>query len=338
MDTQRGLCEFKVEGLLMKANISISHIVSFVILLVVVGGFLIFHLLQGPAPLWPPPITNHQSSISAWWIQQNIYINPNDQMQLVATEGKLIFIGSTALDRPFRLIALDEGTGKVIWEYGNTNEVVLAVSPSKVFVGEVGKITALSPEDGKIAWSTQLPFTRSVSKLLVRDNILYADTVSENHFLLETETGKILQTISYTSTDIPIWSDHKMNLVFTGNIEYFQKYSNLLNGEIDIVAIDGLNGNQLWTASVRAASRIAANVLGVYVLTLDGKLLRFDPVNGTNNQLIQFTPTSLQRNYSEGGTTRDYGYHIAIDETNQRLFVYLGDSAQLFAYRLPLTP
>lgn len=324
----------------MRLNVSLSRFISSIVLLMIVGGFLTFHLLYGQASPWSPTITDHQSSVSALWIRKDIYINPDDQAQMTTVNGKLILIASESMDNPFELIAMDANTGTTIWEYGDTNVSVITASQTRLFVGEVGKVIALKPNNGEIVWSTHLPFTRSVTKVLVRDNILHTDTVSGNHFLLEMETGKILQSISYMTDDVPIWSDHQMDLEFVGNIMYFQKHTRLPNGEVDIniIALDELSGAELWSSSVPAASRIAANSLGVFVLTLDGKLLRFDSVAGSKKELIQFTPAPLQRYYIERGTGREYGYHVAVDTDNHLIFVYLGDSAQLFAYRLPISP
>lgn len=317
---------------------TVSRIISSIVLLMIVGGFLIFHLLLGQAPPWSPTITNHQSSVSALWIRNNIYINPDKQTKLITAGGKLLLIGSDMSNNSSRLIALDEITGNNVWQYGDTNENTLAASPSIVFVGEVGNVIALDSDTGRIIWSSQLPFTRSVTKLLTMDSTLYVDTVSKNHFLLEMETGKIIQSISYATDNVPIWSDHRMNLELVGNNMYFQKRSGLPNGEVEIIAIDKLSGTQYWSAIVPVASSIVANSLGVFVLTLDGRLLRLDPISGIEKELIQFEPAPLQRYYSERGTTREYGYHVAVDTDNQLVFVYLGDSAQLFAYRLSIAP
>jgi len=324
----------------MKSNNSIMHFIALVVLVIIIGVFFVFSLLNRQTSPWGPVLPNRQSPIPELWVRQGIYIEPDYQSLLMAVEDKLIFIGSNAPDNdPFHVIAIDKNTGSIIWQYGNGNETSLAASVPLVFVGGVGEVTALDLDNGKIVWSTNLPFTRSVTKLLVQDNILYVDTVSENHFLLETETGKILQTISYSeSENVPTWSDHKMNLEFAGNIMYFQKQTGLPSGEVDIIAIDKLTGNQLWSSGVPAATRIAANSFGVYVLTLEGKLLRFDPANGSSSELMQFTPPPIQNYYSERGTAWKLGYYVAADTNNQLIFVYFEDSAQLFAYRLPISP
>ncbi len=319
----------------MKLNIPVSRIISSIVLLMIVGGFLIFHLLEGQVNLWPPTLAEHQSSKSALWIRKNIYINPNKQTQMVTIDGKLMLVGSDTSNNPSRLVALDELTGTNVWQYGNTNVNTLAVFPWLVYVGEVGRVIALNPDTGETKWSTHLPFTRSVTKLLTLDNILYVDTVSKNHFLLKAKTGEIIQSISYATDDVPIWSDHQMNLEIVGDVMYFQNQLGLPNGEIEIIAIDKLSGTKYWSEIVPVDSRIEANSLGVFVLTLDGRLLRLNPITGAKEELIQFTPAPLQRYYyPERGGTREYGYHVAVDSENQLVFVYLGDSAQLFAFEL----
>jgi len=321
----------------MKASISIPRLVYSVILLMIVGSFLGFYFLKGQPSPWPPLVANHRSSTSVLWARQNIYMHPSEHTRLIVVGDKLILIGSDALNNPVRLIALDKNTGKIIWEYGNIEEIVLAALPSTIFVGEVGNVVALNPDNGKVVWSTSLPFTRSVTKLLFRDNILYVDTVSENHFLLDAGTGKIIQSISYASGGVPIWSNHEMDLEIVANNMYFQKQTGI-SSEVEIVAIEEQSGNQLWISNVLAASKIAVNSQGVYILSLDGKLLRFDTLTGSKSELIQFTPALAERYYSERGTAQDYGYYVAVDPDNQFVYVYLGDGAQLFAFKISLIP
>ena len=178
---------------------------------------------------------------------------------------------------------------------------------------------------------------RNVTNLLVRENILYVDAVSDNYFLFDTDTGNILKTIPYVvdkapNPVIPIWSNHHMNLQFVGNVGFFQTPTDFPKDKGDITATDEVSGNQIWSSGLfYAATRIAASPLGVFVLDSDGKLLRFGPTDGERNQVIQFGPASTLRNEDE----YTYGYYVAVDSDNRLLFVYLGDSAQLFAFQLP---
>jgi hypothetical protein len=168
---------------------------------------------------------------------------------------------------------------------------------------------------------------------------LYVDTVGRNQFLLDVDTGKILKTIPYTvdnapNPDIPIWSDHHTRFQFVGNMRFFQKRTDFPVYRGEIIASDEVSGNQIWTSGLLyTITQIAASPLGVFVLDSDGKLLRFNLTDGVKNQIIQFAPAPTPR--TEDGWI--YGYYVAVDSDNQLLFVYLGDSAQLFAFQLPQT-
>ncbi len=126
-----------------------------------------------------------------------------------------------------------------------------------------------------------------------------------------------------------------MDLDFVGNLGYFQKQTGYPDYEGEIIAMD-INGYQIWSSgSLSAASRIAASPLGIFVLDLEGKLLKFNPTEGLKEEVIQFTPMPVLRDDKEGW---NYGYYVAVDTDTQSLFVYTGDSAQLFAFQLPILP
>lgn len=291
--------------------------------------------IQKPIPR-APVITSHNSSVASLWVRTDYFIDSSDHTQMIALGNKLFIIGSASDKELPRLIALDVYTGDIIWQYGDANMNVLAMSETILFVGQVGQVVALNPDNGTDVWSTSLPLTRIVTKLLVRDNMLYVDTVSGNHFVLDAETGKILNKIVYTvdnapNPDIPIWSDQNMDLEFVGNIMYFQKQAGYLDYRGEIIALDEFSRNQIWSSGpLSAVTRISASSLGIFVLDLDGKLLRFNPTNGAEDQLIQFVPAPVLRH--EDGWV--YGYHVAVNSDNQLLFVYLGDSTQLFAFQI----
>jgi outer membrane protein assembly factor BamB len=198
---------------------------------------------------------------------------------LIATTGKVIFIGSNEQDRYPHVIALDEATGSEVWEYGDQNPVALAAANKNIYVGEIGSVTALNSESGNVLWSTPLPFSKSVTKLVVQDGVIYVDAVGADYYLLDIETGAVLQTISYTinnnmNSNLPVWSDHLMDLELSDNAMYFQKQRGFYpNGDnVEITAMDKLK-KKIWSASVPAINRISVNSSGVYILTLDGTLV-----------------------------------------------------------------
>jgi len=320
----------------MKVRISPLQWLGFTIFIIFMAwSFVSDLLIQKPIPR-APVITSHNSSMTSLWVRTDYLMDSSDHTQMIALGNKLFIIGSASDKELPRLIALDVYTGNIIWQYGDANVNVLAISETILFVGQVGQVVALNPDNGTGVWSKSLPFSRSVTKLLVRDNMLYVDTVGGNHVILDAETGNILQEIAYTvdnapNNDIPVWSDKNMNLEFVGNIMYFQKQTGYPDYKGEIIALDEFSRNQIWSSGpLSAATRIAASPLGVFVLGLDGKLLRFSPTDGAKDPIIQFEPAPILRH--EDGWV--YGYHVAVDSDNQLLFVYLGDSAQLFAFHI----
>ena len=322
----------------MKSIKKVLRIISSALLIVILGGIFIYGLLRAPAHIWAPAVEKHQASSPVLWIRDNIYMNPNSQPQMVVENENLILIASEDINSQSGLVAFDAYTGETVWKHSaDTNQNNLASLQMGVFVGGVGKVVAYNTDAGEVIWETKLPFTRSVTKLVVQDSILYVDTVSANHFLLETSTGKTLQSINYASGNVPVWSDHDMSYTVVEQTLYYQSLGQRgsINDEIKIVAADKESNLQLWKSVIPAASRLVANDFGAFVLTLDGELLYFDPTTGQKEVTIHFTPALQQYYHSEEIVSWEYGYHVAIDEENQLIFVYLGDSAQLFSFRLP---
>ena len=264
----------------MKAKKRRLSIMYYIILWLSFGGLVLTSCADNPDIFyWAQPITEHKASVPELWSRKNIFISQKSVTQLIATMGKVIFIGSSEQDGYPRVIAIDEVTGSEAWEYRGRNAVTVAAANKNVYVGEVGSVTALNSESGNVLWSTPLPFSKSVTKLVVQDGVIYVDAVGANYYLLDTETGAILQSISYTinnnvNSNIPAWSNHQMNLELSDHAIYFQKQTGLYpNGDaVEITAMDKLK-NKIWNASVPAISRLSVNSSGVYILTLDGILV-----------------------------------------------------------------
>jgi len=326
----------------MRAKKRLLSIIYYIILWISLGGLVltscadksdIFH--------WTKPITEHKASVPELWSLSNIFISQDSDTKLIATTGKVIFIGSNQSDGYPRVIALDEISGREVWEYKDQNAVVLEAANKNVYVGEVGSVTALNSESGNVLWSTALR-SRSITKLVIQDGVIYVDAVGADYYLLDMETGAVLQSISYTinnnmNSNLPVWSDHQMNLELSDNAMYFQKQTGLYpNGDaVEITAMDKLK-NQLWSTTIPAVSRISVNSSGGYILTLDGILMRLNSSEGLSKSLLEFTPPPNLTSTLENGDVVGYGYYVAVDE--QMLYIYFGDSAQLFAYQLPISP
>jgi hypothetical protein len=64
-------------------------------------------------------------------------------------------------------------------------------------------------------------------------------------------------------------------------------------------------------------------------LTESGQLLRINCDDGEQLVILNFSPAPLIMN----GDSIVGGYELALDESSNTLFVLLGDSRQLFAYK-----
>jgi hypothetical protein len=69
----------------------------------------------------------------------------------------------------------------------------------------------------------------------------------------------------------------------------------------------------------------------VYVISRDGQLLSIDNVGGKQTILAKFSSTPFILN---GDVPYIGGYEIAFDDSTQMLYVLLGDSRQLFAFKM----
>lgn len=328
----------------MKQSNSSSLERSFILFLgiMILGTILLGQLTQSPDDIWAPAITTHQSSVPPIWTKQNVYIGDYEQHKMIAVAGKLVIIGSERQESLSSLLAFDGASGNVFWENSNISANVVTTSSSMLFIGGVGNVIAINPTDGKIIWSTHLP-SRSVTKLLVRDELLHADTVSGNHFLLDPETGTIIQSIEYTidnapNEDIPPLSNHRMNLDYVGNILFFQKQIGWpFVKEVEIIATEETSGTQLWSSTLPIVGRAACSQLGIFALQTDGKVLHLNPISGISSKIVQFDPALTKQYQYEDGAYQAYGYFVTVDNVSQTMFVYLGDSRQLFAFRLPVS-
>lgn len=332
-------------GRAMKKDIPMYGLVLIIIfgaVFLLAEGILAIRSYLTPLNPFPPTTANHQSSISPLWIQENIFMAGDDDIQLVAANGRVIYLGGDGFDKPFHVRAVETKTGNSVWEYKNpyNDAINLAISDPLVIVGRVGLVTALSLRDGEMRWTTYLPYTRSVTQLLPRDNMLYVDTVSSNHFVLDIGTGDILQTIEYTvdnmpNSAVPIWSNHRMGLESLGDNMCSWRRIGPPNGKIEVYRETKYSSTPLWTTVIPDSIQILSNSLGFFALTFDGQVLMVDPVTGAKKEIVRFTPAP-QRYYSENGDGGGfkYTYQIAVDSDGHLLFVYLGDGAQLFAFQL----
>lgn len=91
-----------------------------------------------------------------------------------------------------------------------------------------------------------------------------------------------------------------------------------------LIAIDIINGKELWRTKKIFGSNVVWYKDGLYTLRNDATLVRLDPKTGQVEEEIFFHPDTVDAG--------QWAYWLASDEN--RLFIYFGDSQELFALDL----
>ncbi len=107
----------------------------------------------------------------------------------------------------------------------------------------------------------------------------------------------------------------------------------LRTGRVDgsVYALNRLSGRTLWKTDNVIVSNIAISSIDhiLYVLTRNGELWGVNTDTGESNTLIEFSNVPFKL-YGESVTG---GYELAYDDSLGNLYVLLGDSRQLFAFK-----
>lgn len=232
-------------------------------------------------------------------------VNPNDgaiqwRVNLIAPSrsaptvmGGRIFI--TTLDN--RLLALDERTGKLLWEHQGLAEdagLVGTASPAAnhdivVPVFSSGEVSALRVENGSVAWSDNLSNVVKIGSLsgigdikampVIDQGLVFAMSFSGKMVAIDERTGARVWQRSLGGSETP-WLAGDHFFVLTSNNELAAL--NRLNGEIIWVQNLARYKNPekrktsiRWTGPILAGNRIIiANNLGQVVMadTQTGKI------------------------------------------------------------------
>ncbi len=274
------------------------------------------------------------------WSHSNLFVNENRGSCLpfiVAGQEKVFVIGEFGHPESDTIIALTATDGTTVWRDDNLygfSFTGLFLTSSTLYSGSAGNatLTAYDSDTGQILWSkSTLPWSRYISCFWVNNNLIYVET-NNAHYLVQADSGRVLQEFdqSLTAEDIhelafqlglsfeQIQQEYSRNVVFVGPVI-------IKDGK----AFDRQTGEFLWKID-GIISNIAATESIVYLLTKDRKLLGLDPDTGEVKASVQFRPIPT----SIGNHGFDNAFYVAIDEEAGLVYAFLGDGAELFAFRV----
>lgn len=136
----------------------------------------------------------------------------------------------------------------------------------------------------------------------------------QEYVALDLETGELLWSV-LSEGGIDSWPILLGNslIVAPGNGKRYR-----------LLSLDIENGHELWRTKEEFSSAMTSCEGNLFALRNDATLVRLDPITGVVEEEIAFSPASLDAGAS--------AFWLACDE--QRVFIYFGDSQELFALDL----
>jgi len=302
--------------------------------------------------------------LSEIWSLTNIYTEQDDfNPMMVASNGKVVFIGGMSNDEGTRLLCLDGSSGKVAWEREDQRREqrgrlrVISATHGEFYAGYSGvpSVKKLDLSTGDVLWSQSLS-GRGFVYLFVIGNEVQISTTPEWFSKLHADSGEVIEKVrgreifistpkitiapilmnelqaEETVTGNMIWRvslDRELRVapLFTEDVIYLRSGGTMGS----VYAMQRSTGKILWKTDNNVISNIVISPAKklAYVLTRDGKLLGIDIDNGASTTLIEFSNVPFVLN----GEDIVGGYELAYDQTTKSLFILLGDSRQLFAFK-----
>lgn len=295
--------------------------------IVVICLTTLFILVNRMSPKWADALTTHTfvqkdaSRLELEWVQ-TVFNPAFAARQLAATDGKVFFVGSLSQNGNYALIAFESEGGHKLWQVPRANTV--DVSSEMVYVNNGGAVVAYTLT-GERVWRTTLS-VRNISDFNWVDGILDVNAGGD-FYLLDAVTGELLNS----STD------------FNHNLAAYQwLMPTILDGRVFVqdlgmdfsaaLALDRQSGDVLWRSADNVISNVAATESLAFVITYEDELRILDARTGKPLETIQIEPSI--NFFDREAQKYKRIYQLAVDQTNQILYVYLGDSNQLFAFKI----
>lgn len=312
------------------------------------------------------------------WIVEDIYIPTDDISTPLVSKNDLYFYGSNTPCESMSITQINTFNGVIIAQNVISipphNGVDMVYSGDYIYIGHhgtgkaidsstegAGGIIAYNVENNIVDWSKIISGTRGIRSLFANNQYLAIDSnFSYRYYLLDNKTGEVVSTYEkkryldrgYIATlggNIAFW----LNTIKSGdNVEFWsERLSNVMqnptildNGDIllrtlegyrlgQIKRIDGKTGEIIWEVNAFALSNVVVSHSSFFYLSPSAELIAADIATGDQLGSVQFSPKQVQMG-------EDRGFYVAANENNQ-VFVYFGDSRQLFAFQFtpsPVTP
>jgi outer membrane protein assembly factor BamB len=289
-------------------------------------------------PDWEEALTTHtlvqkdNSHLELLWVQ-TVFISNADYggRRLAATDGMVFVIGTLSQRRVIGLVALDSENGKEFWHVFDSD--IVEIGPEIVYTDSEGSVVAYNLT-GKKLWQTK-HWGKFIDSMDEVNGKLYVQSGYE-YFLMDAVTGDVLATSSrvYSSKsnyDPDLRWFFGVTPVFVNGLVFTREGDPLLGAAI---AYNKESGNILWRSADNVISNVAATEHMAFFITHDDELRILHARTGKLLETIRIEPSIGYFELAPETNVQHEGYFLAVDQTHQLLYMLLGDSNQLFAFRI----
>jgi outer membrane protein assembly factor BamB len=250
---------------------------------------------------------------------------------------RCFFTGSTDVDQPSKLNALDAFTGELVWKSKSRSLFPIIADESGVYVeGDgPGSIKKYDPDTGEILWSRNFWTAGGVMHFIVYDGNLHAYLSPDKHKILRRSDGKTLFSLFPQSPpffESTVCGTPYLTPIYTVDTIYYRENISMHTGEV--CAVDISTGKLRWKSNWVVISNVVVSKDAIFVLVEDGYLLALDPTNGDEISELSISIENKPFIPSSAHTTSG-NFFLAYDAHNKIIVTYLGDSRQLFAFQMP---
>jgi outer membrane protein assembly factor BamB len=297
--------------------------------------------IYNPSPDWTKAYTVHDvihnDSWKPLWVRSDVYVETSwEAIRVVASKGKVFIYGSLDINKSSSIIALDGPSGDLVWQTTPIPPSTLFANQGGLYVGEAGggsRTVSFDADNGKIIWSRNFPNSSGVECLFVFNDKLHEFLGTGKHVILNPINGT---KVSSLTTDVPpfysstVCGQIYQPPVYMGDTIYFRNGRGLELGQV--CNVDIYSGDVRWKTDIDIVSNVISTNTLLFFLEENGDL---SVVNRDTGQVIPDKAISFDKKpFILYNARREVGgYFLASDPQSNILFVYLGDSRQLFAFQ-----
>lgn len=324
-------------------------------------------------------VTLSDPKLEQSWVKDSIFLQGGNKPIFSASQGVLLFVGftsetkrsnpnppvSTKQKPEYLFTALSARDGSVIWQKPGNGISPIRASSSTAYAGLSNTVLSYELLTGRTIWTRKIFSARNIVDIQVWDDRVTVNGVTDTMYLLSAQTGDILAKTTYDSpqniylvadgvafsrrpsatylqalhfdTGVTLWETY-LNTYYQIAPEFTQDYIYVRTGDLsgEVIVLDRQIGKILWRSSPDVVSNVAAAGSKAYFLTEQGQLQCFDALTLEHKTLAAFEPSPFILISSE---SHQQDYYVAVVPELSMIFVYVGDSDQLFAFKFePATP